>query len=148
MCGVCGTSVRIEQQECGNMLKRRLGDLAKEGTAKVKMSSPTTLHQHLLSEKKSSVHELIAQRHLATANLRTKILEFSGFDSSINLNSRGGILMSIGNSPEILSQRTLVGVLLEGRLGVCPPPLRPSSLQKYARRLRHSWRKRRLSRAR
>ena len=31
-----------------------------------------------------------------TANLRAKILDFGGFDSSGVLNSRGGILMSIG----------------------------------------------------
>ena len=32
-----------------------------------------------------------------TANLRTEILDFGGFDSSIILIMRGGILMSIGN---------------------------------------------------
>ena len=39
-----------------------------------------------------------------TANLRTKVLDFRGFDSSIILILRGGILMSIGNFPESLSQ--------------------------------------------
>ena len=33
------------------------------------------------------------------ANLRTNIMDFRGFDSSIILNVRGGILMSIGNFP-------------------------------------------------
>ena len=53
-----------------------------------------------------------------TANLRAKILDFRGFDSSRILILRGGILMSIGNVPESLSQRILVGIILVGRLGV------------------------------
>ena len=44
------------------------------------------------------------------ANLRTKILDFRGCDSSVILISRGGILMSIGNFPETLSQQILVTV--------------------------------------
>ena len=40
-----------------------------------------------------------------TANLRTKIIDVRGFDSSIILSLRGEILMSIGVSPEILSQQ-------------------------------------------
>ena len=44
----------------------------------------------------------------ATANLCTKILDVRGLDSNIILIVRGGILMSIGNSPECLSQRILV----------------------------------------
>ena len=49
----------------------------------------------------------------ATANLRTstKILDFGGFDSSIILILRGGLLMSIGKSLEILSQGILVGII-------------------------------------
>ena len=53
-----------------------------------------------------------------TANLRTKILDFIGFDSSRTLSLRGGILMPTGNSPEVLSQPILVGIILVGRLGV------------------------------
>ena len=53
----------------------------------------------------------------ATANLRTKILDFRGLDSSIILMSRGGTLMSIGNFLETLSQQILVGRFLVGRLG-------------------------------
>ena len=53
-----------------------------------------------------------------TANLRTKILDFRGLDSSIILSVSGGILRSIGNSPDMLSQRILVGIILVGRLGV------------------------------
>ena len=53
-----------------------------------------------------------------TANLRTKILDFGGFVSSIVSILRGGILMSTGDFPESLSQAILVGVMLVGRLGV------------------------------
>ena len=52
------------------------------------------------------------------ANLPTKTLDFRGFDFIIISISRGGVLMSIGDSPEILSQRILVGITLVGRLGV------------------------------
>ena len=69
---------------------------------------------------------------LLTANVRTKILDFRGFESSRILILRGGILMSIGNSPESLSQRILVGRFLVRRLGVevsGPPPRKsPSEL--------------------
>ena len=44
-----------------------------------------------------------------TASLRTKILDFRGFDSSIILSLRGGIPRPIGNFPESLSQAILVG---------------------------------------
>ena len=50
-----------------------------------------------------------------TANLRTKILNFGGFNSSIILISRGGIPMSIGIFPETLSQRILVGIINRSR---------------------------------
>ena len=45
----------------------------------------------------------------ATPNLPTNIVNFRGFDSSIISNSRGGILMSIGDFLESLSQGILVG---------------------------------------
>ena len=38
-------------------------------------------------------------QYYASANLRTKILDFRGFDSSRILVLRGGILMSIGEIP-------------------------------------------------
>ena len=44
-----------------------------------------------------------------TANLHTKILDFGGIDSSIILILWGGILRSIWDFPESLSQRILVG---------------------------------------
>ena len=55
---------------------------------------------------------------LSTANFRTYIMEFRGFDSSIILILRGGILMSRSDILESLSQAILVGIMLEGRLGV------------------------------
>ena len=55
---------------------------------------------------------------LTAANLRTKILDIRGSVSSIILLSRGGVLVSIGNFPEISSQRILVGRILVGRLCV------------------------------
>ena len=58
-----------------------------------------------------------------TANLPTKILDSRGFDSSIILILRGGILMPIGNLLEMLSQGILVGIILVireiGRSGSC-----------------------------
>ena len=54
----------------------------------------------------------------AWANLRTNIMDFRGFDSSIILIIVGGILMSIGDFPESLSQAILAGIMLVGRLGV------------------------------
>ena len=56
------------------------------------------------------------------ANLRTKPLDFRGFDSSTILILRGGILRSIGNFPESFSQAILAGRLLVGGLGVRPAP--------------------------
>ena len=53
-----------------------------------------------------------------TPNLPTNTVDFGGCDSSIILIYRGGILMSIGDFPESLSQATLVGIMLVGRLGV------------------------------
>ena len=53
-----------------------------------------------------------------TDNFRTEIVDFRGFDSNIILILRGEMIMSIGNSPESLSQAILVGVILVGRLAV------------------------------
>ena len=54
---------------------------------------------------------------LPTANLCTKILDFRWFDSSRILISRGGILGSIGDFPENLSQAVLVAIILAGSSG-------------------------------
>ena len=53
-----------------------------------------------------------------TANLRTKILDFRGFDSSRILILRCGILMSLGSFLEVLGRAILVGIILVGRLDV------------------------------
>ena len=58
-----------------------------------------------------------------TANLRTKILDFRGFDASITSILRGGIPRPIGNFPESLSQAILVGRILVGRLGLHGRPI-------------------------
>ena len=58
-----------------------------------------------------------AALYYATANLRTKIPDFRGFDSSMILTSRGGILTSIGCIPEMLSREILLGTILVGRFG-------------------------------
>ena len=55
---------------------------------------------------------------LRTPNPPTNIVDFRGFDSSIILIVRGGIPRPIGKFPESLSQATLVGIMLVGRLGV------------------------------
>ena len=75
-----------------------------------------------------SARSLLRLTQLA-ANLRTKILDFRGFDPSRISILRSGFLMSIGNSPAILNRRILVGIILVGRLGVgqpgicgCPDP--------------------------
>ena len=57
-----------------------------------------------------------------TANLRTKIMDFRGFDSNIILILSGGIPRPIGNLPESLSQAILGGIILVGRLGAWPRP--------------------------
>ena len=47
-----------------------------------------------------------------TANLRTKILDFRGFDA------RGGISQPHRDFPESLRQAISVGIILAGRLGL------------------------------
>ena len=77
-----------------------------------------------------------------TANLRTEMLDFRGFDSNIILVVRGGILMSIGSSLEILSQRILVwrlgvhAVLVD--VEVQPDVLRPRHRLSLASSYKHT----------
>ena len=54
----------------------------------------------------------------STANPRTDIMDFRGFDSSMILILRGGISRPIGNFPQSLTQAMLVGIMLVGGLGV------------------------------
>ena len=70
------------------------------------------------SPLKGAVEVSINGKQRSTADLRTKILHFRGFDSSRILNLREGIPRSIGSFPEVLSQRILAGIILVGRLGV------------------------------
>ena len=51
-----------------------------------------------------SPSEHVREGAVGTANLRTRILDFRGFDSSIILMLRAGILISIEKFPEVLSQ--------------------------------------------
>ena len=51
-------------------------------------------------------------------SLRTNIMDFRGFDSSIISFLRGGIPRPIGDFQESWSQATLVGIMLVGRLDV------------------------------
>ena len=51
-----------------------------------------------------------------TANLCTKILDFRGFESSLILTLRGGILMPMGSFPESSSRAISAGRFLVGRL--------------------------------
>ena len=88
-----------------------------------------------------------------TANLRTKTLDFRGFDSSRILTLRSGIPMSIGNLLEIASRQILVGIILVGRLGAvsvawgrlrdlvlpCPKEA-PLEKKKRIRRQKCTWR--------
>ena len=63
-------------------------------------------------------HSQVLERALFNpdmANLRTRILYFGGFDSSIILISKGVILMSIGDLPEMSSQQILVGIIKNSR---------------------------------
>ena len=77
----------------------------------------------VLSQTPPESHRTVPGEHGAAgegcpANLCTKILDFRGFDSSRVLILRGGVLMSIGDFPESLSQAILAGRFLVGRLGV------------------------------
>ena len=62
-------------------------------------------------------HDATNPRIMCTHNLPTNTVDFRGFDSSIILILRGGILMSTGDFPESLNQAMLVGTMLVGRLG-------------------------------
>ena len=80
--------------------------------------TPKPLERHSGHSDSAKCRELVWPC-FDTANLRTKILDLRGFDSSIILVLRGGMLMSIREFTEILSQQILVGMILVGRSGVC-----------------------------
>ena len=52
-----------------------------------------------------------------TANLPTNIVDFKGFDSSVNLILRGGIPRPKGDLPERLTQAMLVGCNVSREIG-------------------------------
>ena len=85
-----------------------------------KISSVSTLYSpsDIHVDRSSYLFRIECNRLLATANLRTKIPDFRGFDSSIIFILRGGIPRPIGTLPESLSQAILVGIMLVGRWGV------------------------------
>ena len=57
---------------------------------------------------------------MVTANLRTKILDFTGFDAIRILMVTGGMFMSVDNFLKVVSQQILAGIILVERLGVVP----------------------------
>ena len=65
--------------------------------------------------RRQSRHEH-SQCPYSTANLRTNIMDFRGFESSIIIILRGGILRPTGDFPESLGQAILVEIMLVGRL--------------------------------
>ena len=85
-------------------------------TLELRNLSSMRVSKHIIppSERRASSRWL----HALTANLRTKILDFRGFDSSKISMLRGEILRPIGNVPESLRRRISIGIILVGRLGV------------------------------
>ena len=69
-----------------------------------------------------------------TANLRTKILDSRGIDSSIILISRGGTPRPIGNFPGSLSQQISAGIISVRRSGA-PKPLLAARRRLQAQRV-------------
>ena len=69
------------------------------------LGKQTSIRLQTPREARKIIEQRRAARNQGTANLRTKILDFRGFDSSRILVSRGGIFMSTGNFPESLSQK-------------------------------------------
>ena len=73
---------------------------------------------HLSKEMKKSQKDSAPPASVGTPHLRTNILDFRGFDSSMISILRGGIPRTMGDFPESLSQAILVRIMLVGRLGV------------------------------
>ena len=88
------------------------------------LRSALNISIRIISNRGSQIPQLDAYDHLrsprqnpkraSTANLRAKILDSRGFDSSRILNLRGGIIMSTGSFQDMLSQRILAGIILVG----------------------------------
>ena len=96
-------------------------------------ASPPGLCSTLSARISYFVHILLLVNHpcfthtlyCVHACIPTNTMDFRGFESSINLILRVGILMSIGDFPESLSQAILVGTMLVGGLGVPDRTRRP-----------------------
>ena len=73
--------------------------------------SVLAIRRSRISKGGSRIPEPMAYLDLGVlmANLHTKILDFGGFDSSLILVLRGGILMSVGNFFDLSSEHILVG---------------------------------------
>ena len=85
----------------------------------------TEISEHL--RKPPGTHGIMQSRNPVLqfpvmANLRTKILDFRGFDPNMTLISRGGIPMSADNFRASLSQRILVLRFLAWRQAVFQSP--------------------------
>ena len=79
------------------------------------------IYIYIYVERERDIHTstyIYIYRRYDTPNPPTNIVDFRGFDSSIMLCFRGGILMSIEDLPESLTQAMLVGTVLVGELGV------------------------------
>ena len=89
-------------------------------TTKTSLGLPTILPRDLPGRpaREAVLYLNVDIAVLNTANLRTNIMDFRGFDSSIILIIRGAILMSIGGFLEVLSLAILGGIMSVGRLGV------------------------------
>ena len=71
-------------------------------------------------------------RRGSAADLRTRILDFGGFDSSISFISRSGIPRLEGNFLESMSRAILAGIISAGRLGVARLALPDHSILLYS----------------
>ena len=70
---------------------------------------------HIINSSSAARNQAMSQLHViepasSTANPPTNIMDFRGFDSGTILILRVGILMSMGNFPESLTQAILAGV--------------------------------------
>ena len=75
------------------------------------------------------LHALLTEEGKVTANLCNKILDFTGFDSSMISNLRGGIPRPIVDFLKSLSQASLVGIIIVGRLGKVVDPVDMSDVR-------------------
>ena len=92
--------------------RRGINDACQERLAVGLSSGRLVLQRCARRGARAAVHTAVVSlprlsTRWATANLRTEILDFRGFDSSIIVILRDGILRHMGNFPESLSQAIL-----------------------------------------